>query len=128
MSKPDDSAFRVRWALQLSAQLQELHSAQLIARVRRVAEMLGVDPYRAARAERLTADLGGLRSARIDRRLRLLYRICGECRTMGDQERRALQCCSSGRTTDATVNLLYVVDYHPKGLSDVPLEFDFEDD
>lgn len=77
------------------------------------------DPYRAARAERLRASYRGLRSARVDDRLRFVYRLCEECRREGEQRLRPLDCCTDGSTEDRTVNVLCLSEHY----ADIPEDF-----
>ena len=79
------------------------------------------DPYRAARAERLRHPYRGLRSARVDDRLRFVYRLCEECRRDGERRLRPLDCCIGGFTDDRTVNVLCLSGHY----GDIPEDFAF---
>lgn len=87
----------------------------------RVQELLK-EPYKAAEAERLKHELRGLRSARVDKRIRIIYRICEECRELGDGAYRPLDCCADPAAAhDRTVNILCLSDHYES----IPWEFDF---
>ncbi len=113
------------WTVRRSARLEDqLDTPRYRARRRRIesriAELLK-DPYRAARAERLRHEYAGLRSARMMDATRLIYRLCEECRQLGDQSRHPLDCCHDDATADRTVNLLCLSEHY----ADMPLDFDF---
>ncbi len=116
-------AWDVRYSRVFRRQLSMADLRPLAATIERRIGVLLQDPYQAAGAERLRNQFAGLRSARIDRRWRIIYRICGECRQLGDQRRRSLDCCLVGGTADRTVNILMVSDHY----SDIPEGFEFDD-
>ena len=117
----DEPPWRVRWSAQLLRQLSRRPYGPMRGDIDRVVDRLTIDPYHAARAERLKHPFTGLRSARIGRRIRLLYRLCEECRTFGDQSRRPIDCCETGATPARTLNLLYLTDHY----AGVPDDFSF---
>ena len=117
-AEPD---WTVRRSIQLEAQLRTRRFRGLRDRIEsRIVELLK-DPYRAARAERLRYQYAGLRSAHVMDATRLIYRLCEECRRLGDQSRRPLHCCRDDATADRTVNLLCLSEHY----ADIPLDFDF---
>lgn len=83
--------------------------------------MLFRDPYEAARAERLRGPYRGLRSARVDDKVRFIYRLCEECRREGEQRLRPIDCCMDGSTDDRTVNVLCLSEHY----ADIPEGFVF---
>lgn len=119
-----EGGWTVRRSLHLGDQFEAPRYRTLRRRIEsRIAELLK-DPYRAARAERLRHEYAGLRSARMVNATRLIYRLCEECRRLGDQSRRPLDCCRDGVTADRTVNLLCLSEHY----ADMPLDFDFDGD
>lgn len=111
------------WVVRYSAEFQrQLESRQYRSRreevLRRLDVLLG-DVYRAGRAERLRGRYRGLRSARVDDRVRFIYRLCEECRREDEQDIRPLDCCISGDTDDRTVNVLFLSDHYV----DIPEDF-----
>ena len=118
---PAEGEWTVRRSIQLEAQLGTRRYRGIRDRIEsRIAELLK-DPHRAASAERLRYRYAGLRSARMVDATRLIYRICGECRQLGDRHRRPLDCCRDGATADRTVNLLCLSEHY----ADMPPDFDF---
>ncbi len=113
------------WTVRYSATFnRQLSSREYRSRQREIRQRLRVlfgDVYRAARAERLRARYRGLRSARVDDRVRVIYRICEECRLLGDGDSRPLDCCLSGDTADRTVNVLCLSAHY----GDIPEDFAF---
>ncbi len=96
---------------------------------RRVEELLK-DPYAAAGAERLRYRYWGLRSARVLDDVRLIYRVCAECRAEEMRQPKVgapargeftLDCCADGHTVDDTVNILCLSQHYV----DIPSGFDF---
>lgn len=116
-----------QWTLRTSQLYQDqLDDRRYRARRREIErriDLLRQDPYRAAHAERLKHDFAGLRSARLFGGVRVIYRICEECRRLGEQRRSPLDCCFSGATPDRTINLLCLSEHY----RDVPGGFDFDD-
>ena len=116
-----EDGWAVRRSLHLDDQLEAPRYRTLRHRIEsRIAELLK-DPYRAARAERLRHEYAGLRSARMMDATRLIYRLCEECRQLGDQHRRPIHYCRDDATADRTVNLLCLSEHY----ADIPLDFDF---
>jgi Txe/YoeB family toxin of Txe-Axe toxin-antitoxin module len=121
-SSPERPEWTVRRATRFLDQLDERrYRRDREAILRRVEELLK-DPYQAARAERLRHEFAGLSSARILGGTRLIYRICEECRRLGDQVRRPLDCCLTGDTPDATVNILCLSEHY----EGIPERFDLD--
>ncbi len=105
------------WAVRYSEHFEEQLVSRRYRQMRDVVRgRLGVlfrDPYRAARAERLRTPYRGLRSARVnDEGVRLIYRLCEECRREGEQRLRPLDCCMDGSTEDRTVNVLCLSEHY----------------
>lgn len=83
------------------------------------------DPFQAAKAERLSGRYAGLRSARVNRSDRFIYKICRECRQLGDRQRWSIDCCMSDDVDDRVVSILYVsVDHY----RDIPDRFSVQDE
>ena len=85
-SLPAPPEWQVRYSRQFTRQLDARQYRARRAEILRRLEVLFGDVYRAARAERLKGRYRGLRSARVDDRVRFIYRICEECRRDGDQD------------------------------------------
>ena len=120
-SLPDLPDWNVRYSV---AFVRQLSSREYRSRQREIQQRLRVlfgDVYRAARAERLKARYEGLRSARVDDRVRIIYRICEECQRLGDGDLRPLDCCLSGNTAARTVNVLCLSAHY----RDIPQDFAF---
>lgn len=124
---PDAPGWEVRYSRQFRAQLETRPFLQRNSEIAARLQTMFADPYTAARAKRLTGRHTGRRSARLDRRWRIIYRLCVECRQLGDQARAPLDCCAHGGTSDRTINILCLGDYHSRP-DNVPEEFDFDDD
>lgn len=78
-----------------------------------------------AGAERLMYRHVGLRSAEMFAGVRLIYRLCEECRKLGEGSGRwALDCCARAHTLDRTVNILCLSDHYA---ADIPEDFDFDE-
>ncbi len=118
---PDASNWTVRYSDQFLKQARSRRYRSLATVLRSRLEALFEDPFNAASAERLRHEFRGLRSARIDARLRLIYRLCGECRDSGHAQFRPIECCWSGDTEDCTINLLCISDHY----RNMPTRFDF---
>lgn len=84
-------------------------------------ERLFEDPLSPSRSERLKHQFVGLRSAPVNGRLRLIYRVCEECRRLGDETGRPIECCWATNTPATTVNILCISDHY----RDIPANFDF---
>lgn len=69
-------------------------------------------PTAACKSERLKWDFSGKRSARLDRRHRIIYTICEECYQQGDQGRNLMDCPGCEDVSAQTVNFLDITDYH----------------
>lgn len=117
-----DGAWTVRYSLQLLDQLESRRYRSRRSRIESRIDELLKDPFRAARSERLRHEFSGLRSARMVEELRLIYRLCQECRQLGEQGRLPLECCLDDSTVDRTINLLCLSDHY----ADMPLDFDFD--
>ena len=101
-----DEVWSVRRSLLLLDQLESRRYRSRRARIEARIDELLKEPLLAARSERLRHEFAGLRSARVADATRLIYRVCQECRQLGEQERLPLDCCLSSATVDRTVNLL----------------------
>jgi Txe/YoeB family toxin of Txe-Axe toxin-antitoxin module len=69
-------------------------------------------PRTACHSERLRWDFAGKRSARLDRRYRIIYTICEECYQQGDQGSNLMDCLSCDNVSIETVTFLDILDYH----------------
>lgn len=69
-------------------------------------------PKTACRSEPLKWRFRGKRSARLDRRYRIIYTICEECYQQGNQERNLMDCPDCENIPTETVNFLDIIDYH----------------
>ena len=118
-SLPDPSDWEVRYSAEFQRQLGSRQYRSRREEVLRRLDALFGDVYRAGRAERLRGRYRGLRSARVDDRVRFIYRLCEECRREGEQDIRPLDCCISGDTDDRTVNVLLLSDHY----ADIPEDF-----
>ena len=86
---------------------------RLPKRTKRVIELLQEAPYTAAGSHPLRWDLSGLRAADLVGGWRLIFKVCEECRKQEMQKSSPLDCCrGETSTTDITINLLDVDDYH----------------
>lgn len=126
-SWPDGSgtAWNIRYSLQFHRQLESRYFRPGKGRddVPQKINSLLADPQGALRAERLREELSGLRSARLNRRDRFIYKLCAECRQFGDQNRWPIGCCL-GQTADTSMlNMLFISLSH---YSDIPKSFDLE--
>jgi mRNA-degrading endonuclease YafQ of YafQ-DinJ toxin-antitoxin module len=80
--------------------------------LRRTCEKLLVNPYGAADSHRLKYDFAGLRAATVFGSLRVIFKVCEECRKLGDSGLNPLDCCESASTSDLTITFLDILDYH----------------
>jgi len=80
--------------------------------LRRTCERLLINPYGAAGSHRLKYDSAGLRAATVFGSLRVIFKVCEECRKLGDGDLNALDCCESASTSDLTITFLDILDYH----------------
>ena len=120
-SFPDPPDRPARYSAQFTRQFASRQYRPLQHLIRTRLEVLFRDVYRAARAERLRARYRGLRSARIDDRVRIIYRLCEECRRDAEQHLRPLDCCLTGSTEEGTVNVLCLSAHY----GDIPEDFAF---
>ena len=118
----DDEDWSVRRSLVLLDQLESRRYRSRRTRIEARIDELLKEPLRAARSERLRHQFAGLRSARVGDATRLIYRVCQECRQLGEQERLPLDCCVNNATADRTINLLCLSEHY----ADMPLAFDFD--
>lgn len=112
---PDHPAWETRYSLEFLQQMQDERWRTRRSEVVEHLRLLLADPLTALHSERLLRDHRGLRSARIGWRHRLLYKLCGECRSNGDESRFTLACCldqGTQPTADRTINVLYVSDHY----------------
>ncbi len=116
MSWPDGSG--TSWTVRYSHQFQSQIGQRFFRRqnwrelITQRLEILLSDPQRAARAERLSQQFAGLRSARIDRRYRIIYKLCRECVSFDDRTRWPLDCCVLGEVDESAVNILFISDHY----------------
>ena len=117
-----DTAWTLRFSTRYRDQLGERAYRERRGEIeRRLAELLK-DPYRAAGSERLKFTFTGLRSARVAGGVRLIFKICEECRSLSDRSRNSLDCCLASDTPNATVNVLCLSSHY----TGVPEEFEFD--
>ena len=116
---PDPPDWEVRYSAEFRRQLESRQYRSRREEVLRRLDVLLGDVYRAGRAERLRGRYRGLRSARVDDRVRFIYRLCEECRREDEQHIRPLDCCISGNTDDRTINVLLLSDHYV----DIPEDF-----
>ena len=116
-----NDGWHIRYSLQFLDQLESRRYRSERGRIESRIDELLKDPFRAARSERLRHEFAGLRSARVADATRLIYRICQECRQLGEQHRLPLDCCVDSSTTAFTLNLLCLSEHY----ADMPLDFDF---
>ena len=105
--------------------LEQLHERRYRGRtaaIEKAIDNLLEEPYVARGGERLRHNLVGLRSAHIDKGDRVIYRICRECRELGDRPSLSLDCCLSDEWSETVVNILCLSDHYES----FPLEFDFD--
>lgn len=123
---PDAPGWEVRYSRQFRAQLETRPFLQCKARSPAPADIVR-RPLHGGAGETADGPHAGRRSARLDRRWRIIYRLCVECRQLGDQARAPLDCCAHGGTSDRTINILCLGDYHSRP-DNIPEEFEFDDD
>jgi mRNA-degrading endonuclease YafQ of YafQ-DinJ toxin-antitoxin module len=80
--------------------------------LQRTCEKLIKNPCGAARSHRLAHDLAGLRAADVTNTLRVIFKVCEECRRRGDHELNPLDCCELGGTEDLTITFLDIDYFH----------------
>lgn len=70
-------------------------------------------PYTACKSEKLKYEWAQKRSGRLTERLRIIYKVCKECRERGEEEsNHMVECLSCEDIPDNTVNFLVIIDYH----------------
>lgn len=124
---PSAPGWQTRYSLEFLEQMQGAYwrsrRSEILSHLRDLLE----DPQGALHSERLLREHRGLRSARFGWRLRLLFKLCGECRMHGDRERYALICCIDDEqvsTPDQTINVLYLSDHY----GDAPDTFELDEE
>lgn len=122
---PVEKGWAVRYSKYFVDQLQTRQHRRHKDDIDKSLNVLSANPYSARRSKRLKGPLAGLRSARIDRRWRLIFRLCEECESLGDKSRRPLDCCFTGETESRTMNVLCISDHYGKRVNDIPDDFDF---
>jgi len=120
---PDPGPWRPRFSEHYTEQLGDRRYRSRIAEIERRLAVLLRDPYNAANAERLKHQYSGLRSARLFDATRLIYRLCEECRKLGEQDQLPLDCCLLSHTAALTVNILCLSEHY----ADMRGEFDFDE-
>lgn len=107
--------------------LEQLESKRYRGRRRAIESALATllqEPYQGRGGHRLRFSFLGLRSADIDKGDRVIYRICEECRKLGDGSNRPIDCCEGANVPSETVNILCLSDHYSGG---IPFDFDFDD-
>ena len=105
--------YQARYSQTYSDRLGEPRFANLSGDIKHKAELVMQAPYGAARTERLKYDWAGKRSARIDERYRLIYKICEECQKRGEGEpNHMIDCLPCEGVPVKTVNFLDVTDHY----------------
>ena len=70
-------------------------------------------PYSACKSEPLKYEWARKRSGHLTEQLRIIYKICEECRKRGEEEpNHMVACLPCEGVPDDTVNFLTIVDYH----------------
>lgn len=70
-------------------------------------------PYRACKSEKLKYNWARKRSGHINKKYRIIYKVCEECRKRNEGEpNHMIKCLSCDDTPDKTVNYLAITDYH----------------
>jgi len=85
-----------------------------LATVRAACEEILADPLSVRGSHLLRYEWSGFRGADLDRRRRIIYRVCEECIRCHHQEQHPLDCCGWTTRDDgaAMVNFVDLVDYH----------------
>ena len=105
--------YQVRYSQTFNDRLQEPRFVNLLKDIKRKAELVMQAPYGAAKSERLKYDWAGKRSARIDDRYRLVYKICEECQKRGETEPNHMtDCLPCEEVPVKTVNFLDITDHY----------------
>lgn len=105
--------YEARYSQTFNDKLEEPHLANLLEDIKRKAELVMQAPYGAAKSERLRHDWAGKRSARIDDRYRLIYKVCEECQRRGEGEpNHMIDCLSCESVPVTTVNFLDITDHY----------------
>lgn len=117
-----DEGWVVRYSTTYLDQLVSRRFRAERARIDKRLQKLLEAPADAAGAERLRHQFLGFRSAEVFAGVRLIYRLCGECRRLDDIGSNPLPCCSTGETEDRTVNILCLSEHY----ADIPGAFEFD--
>lgn len=81
--------------------------------IKRKAELVMHAPYGAANSEKLKYNWARKRSARIDDRYRLIYKVCEECRKQAEDEPNHMtNCLPCEGVSPTTVNFLAITDHY----------------
>ena len=105
--------YQARYSQTFSARLQEPKFTNLLENINHKAEMVMQLPYTAAKSEKLKYDWTRKRSAHVDERYRLIYKICEECRKRNEGEPNHMtNCLPCAGVPDTTVNFLDITDHY----------------
>jgi mRNA-degrading endonuclease YafQ of YafQ-DinJ toxin-antitoxin module len=108
--------FEARYSQTFNERLAEPRFTSLLTTIMRKAEMVMQLPYGAANSHKLRYDWTRKRSAHVDDRYRLIYKVCEECRKRSEAEpNHMINCLPCEGVPSETVNFLDIVDYHAVG-------------
>ena len=105
--------YEARYSQTFADRLEEPYFANLAENIKRKTELVMQLPYGAAKSERLKYAWSGKRSARIDDRYRLIFKVCEECQKRGDQEPNHMtNCMPCEGVPVTTVNFLDITAHY----------------
>ena len=108
--------YQARYSQTFNERLTERRFANLLRTIKRKAEMVMQEPYGAAKSEKLKYSWTRKRSARVNDRYRLIFKVGKECRKKSEDEPNHMTNCLPCEGIIAqTVNFLDIVDYHVLG-------------
>lgn len=105
--------YQARYSQTFNNRKKEPRFANLLKNIKQKTELVMQAPYGAAKSERLKYGWAKKRSARIDDRYRLIYKVCEECQRRGENEpNHMINCLPCEGVVEKTVNFLDITDHY----------------
>lgn len=105
--------YQARYSQTFSDHLRDPRFSGMLQDIKRKTEMIMQQPYTAAKSEKLKYNWARKRSARVDDRFRLIYKICEECEKRSEGEPNHMtNCLSCDEIPATTVNFLDITDHY----------------
>ena len=102
-----------RYSQMFNAKKNSLELSQLADDIERKCNQIRQAPYGACKSEKLKYDWTRKRSGRLSEGLRIIYKVCQECRKRGEEEQNHMvNCLPCEGVPDKTVNFLDITNYH----------------